>query len=72
MIGQPKLRIVTSRYPKLAGCPVALSTAAQVGLGWWFGYLSVLAVTNTELNPHVQIVPMAMADGPGMGLALRY
>ncbi len=45
---------------------------SQVGLGWWFGYLSVLAVTNTELNPHVQIVPMAMADGPGMGLAVRY
>lgn len=45
---------------------------SQVGLGWWFGYLSVLAVTNTELNPHVQIIPMAMADGPGMGLALRY
>jgi hypothetical protein len=34
--------------------------------------LSVVAVTNTELNPHVQIVPMAMADGPGMGLAVRF
>jgi len=45
---------------------------SQVGLGWWFGYLSVVAVTNTDLDARVQIVPMAMADGPGMGLAVRF
>lgn len=75
MVEQPVLKVGFYALSILPGWSRLNDDAhylSQVGLGWWFGYLSVAAVSNTNLDARVQIIPMAMADGPGMGLAFKF
>jgi membrane-associated phospholipid phosphatase len=46
---------------------------SQVALGWCLGYVAVASVDATQAgNGAFRIVPTWSADGPGMGVLLRY
>jgi hypothetical protein len=44
---------------------------SQVFLGWTCAYLAVRSINQTEAS-HVQVVPMAMPNGAGIGMLIRY
>lgn len=45
---------------------------SQAALGWWFAYLAASVVDDTDSETRYRFVPMAMSDGMGMGMELRY
>ncbi|MBI1913575.1 MAG: phosphatase PAP2 family protein [Planctomycetes bacterium] len=44
---------------------------SQVALGWWIAYLSVSSVDRTQEERAVTLTPFT-ADGPGLGVEVRY